>query len=70
MLGTTGAGLAIARCPVIISIASWSLIASPNLFKVDNHIQLSRAIRDVIDIASSSLTIVRYPAERTRKEQA
>lgn len=50
VLGATGAGLAIALAPVIVSIAGWSLIVSANLYKVGDRIQLSGVIGDVIDI--------------------
>lgn len=50
MLGATGARLAIALAPVIVSIAGWSLIVSTNLYKVGDRIQLGGVIGDVIDI--------------------
>lgn len=50
ILGTTGAGLAIALAPVIVSIAGWMLIASSNLYKVGDRVQLGGVVGDVIDI--------------------
>lgn len=50
VLGATGAGLAIALAPVIVSIAGWSLIVSTNLYKVGDRIQLGGVIGDVVDI--------------------
>ena len=50
ILGATGAGLAIALSPVIVSMAGWVLITSSNLYKVGDRIQLGGVIGDVIDI--------------------
>ena len=50
VFGATGAGLAIALGPVIVSIAGWSLIVSANLYKIGDRIQLGGVIGDVIDI--------------------
>jgi len=50
VLGATGAGLAIALAPVIVSLAGWSLIVSANLYKVGDRVQLGGVIGDVIDI--------------------
>jgi len=50
VLGATGAGLAIALAPVIVSMAGWVLITSSNLFKVGDRIQLGGVVGDVIDI--------------------
>lgn len=50
ILGATGAGLAIALAPVIVSMAGWALIISSNLYKVGDRIQLGGVIGDVIDV--------------------
>lgn len=50
ILGATGAGLAIALAPVIVSMAGWSLIVSSKLYKVGDRIQLGGVIGDVIDV--------------------
>jgi small-conductance mechanosensitive channel len=50
ILGATGAGLAIALAPVIVSMAGWVLITSSNLYKVGDRIQLGGVVGDVIDI--------------------
>lgn len=50
VLGATGAGLAIALAPVIVSIAGWSLIVWSNLYTVGDRIQLGGVIGDVIDV--------------------
>jgi small-conductance mechanosensitive channel len=50
VLGATGAGLAIALAPVIVSMAGWALIISSDLYKVGDRIQLGGVIGDVIDI--------------------
>jgi len=50
ILGATGAGLAIALSPVIVSIAGWLLITSSNLYKVGDRIQLGGVIGDVTDV--------------------
>jgi len=50
ILGATGAGLAIALAPVIVSMAGWVLITSSNLYKVGDRVQLGGVIGDVIDI--------------------
>jgi len=50
ILGATGAGLAIALAPVIVSIAGWLLITSSNLYKVGDRIQLGGVIGDVTDV--------------------
>lgn len=50
ILGATGAGLAIALAPVIVSMAGWVLITSSNLFKVGDRIQLGGVVGDVTDI--------------------
>jgi len=50
ILGATGAGLAIALAPVIVSMAGWVLITSSNLYKIGDRIQLGGVIGDVIDI--------------------
>ena len=38
VLGATGAGLAIALAPIIVSMAGWALIISSNLYKVGDRI--------------------------------
>jgi len=50
ILGATGAGLAIALSPVIVSLAGWIMITSSNLYKVGDRVQLGGVIGDVIDI--------------------
>ena len=50
ILGATGAGLAIALAPVIVSMAGWVLITSSNLYKVGDRVQLGGVVGDVIDI--------------------
>lgn len=50
VLGATGAGLAIALAPVIVSLAGWALIVSSNLYKVGDRIQLGGVIGDVTDV--------------------
>lgn len=50
VLGATGAGLAIALAPVIVSIAGWSLIVWSNLYTIGDRIQLGGVIGDVIDV--------------------
>jgi len=58
VLGATGAGLAIALAPVIVSIAGWSLIVSANLYKVGDRIQLGEVIGDVVDIGILKTTML------------
>lgn len=58
VLGATGAGLAIALAPVIVSIAGWSLIVSTNLYKVGDRIQLGDVAGDVIDIGILKTTLL------------
>lgn len=50
LLGTTGAGLAIALAPVIVSMAGWALIISSKLYKVGDRVQLGGVIGDVTDV--------------------
>ena len=50
VLGATGAGLAIALAPIIVSMAGWALIISSNLYKVGDRIQLGGVIGDVTDV--------------------
>ncbi|MDP3598005.1 MAG: mechanosensitive ion channel, partial [Nitrospirota bacterium] len=50
VLGATGAGLAIALSPVIVSMAGWALIVSSNLYKVGDRVQLGGVIGDVTDV--------------------
>ena len=50
VLGATGAGLAIALAPVIVSMADWAPIISSNLYKVGDHVQLGGVIGDVTDV--------------------
>lgn len=58
VLGATGAGLAIALAPVIVSIAGWSLIVSANLYNVGDRIQLGEVIGDVVDIGILKTTML------------
>ncbi len=50
VLGATGAGLAIAMAPVLVSIAGWALVLSSGLYKVGDRVQLGGVIGDVTDI--------------------
>ncbi len=50
VLGATGAGLAIALAPVIVSMAGWALIVSSKLYKVGHRVQLGGVIGDVTDV--------------------
>lgn len=50
VLGATGAGLAIALAPVIVSMAGWALIISSKLYKVGDRVQLGGVIGDVTDV--------------------
>lgn len=50
VLGATGAGLAIALAPVIVSVAGWALIISSKLYKVGDRVQLGGVIGDVTDV--------------------
>lgn len=50
VLGATGAGLAIALAPIIVSMAGWALIISSKLYKVGDRVQLGGVIGEVTDV--------------------
>ncbi len=58
IMGATGAGLAIALAPVIVSIAGWSLITWSRLFKVGDRIEIGGVTGDVVDIGIIRTTML------------
>ncbi len=58
IMGATGAGLAIALAPVIVSVAGWGLITWSRLFKVGDRIQFGGVIGDVVDIGIIRTTVL------------
>lgn len=58
IMGATGAGLAIALSPVIVSVAGWMLILWGRLYQVSDRIQLGGIIGDVVDIGIVRTTLL------------
>lgn len=58
VMGATGAGLAIALSPVIVSMAGWALITWSKLYQVGDRIQIGALIGDVVDIGILRTTLL------------
>lgn len=58
VMGATGAGLAIALAPVIVSMAGWILIIWTRLYQVGDRIQLGGVTGDVVDIGIVRTTLL------------
>lgn len=58
IMGATGAGLAIALSPVIVSMAGWILIIWTRLYQVGDRIQLGGVMGDVVDIGIIRTTLL------------
>ncbi len=58
VMGATGAGLAIALSPVIVSLAGWMLVTWSSLFQVGDRIQIGEVIGDVVDIGMLRTTLL------------
>lgn len=58
IMGATGAGLAIALSPVIVSMAGWILIIWTRLYQVGDRVQLGGVMGDVVDIGIIRTTLL------------
>jgi len=58
IMGATGAGLAIALSPVIVSMAGWALITWSRLYQVGDRVQIGSTIGDVVDIGLFRTTLL------------
>ena len=58
VMGATGAGLAIALSPVIVSLAGWALITWSTLYQVGDRVQIGTVIGDVVDIGFIRTTLL------------
>lgn len=58
IMGATGAGLAIALAPVIVSMAGWALITWSRLYQVGDRVQIGSVIGDVVDIGLIRTTLL------------
>jgi small-conductance mechanosensitive channel len=58
IMGATGAGLAIALAPVLVSMAGWALITWSRLYQVGDRVQIGTVIGDVVDIGLIRTTLL------------
>ncbi len=58
IMGATGAGLAIALAPVIVSLAGWGLITWAGLYQVGDRVQIGEVSGDVVDIGILRTTLL------------